>query len=70
MPLNESPEAIPMKIVHVETGRHLYGGAQQVLWLVEGLAASDVEGLLVSLRLHFDIKHEYTSEDRVLLSSL
>jgi len=36
-----------MKIVHVETGRHLYGGAQQVLWLLEGLAASDVDSLLV-----------------------
>ena len=47
MPLNESPEASPMKIVHVETGRHLYGGAQQVLWLLEGLAARNVEGLLV-----------------------
>lgn len=47
MPLNESPEAGPMKIVHVETGRHLYGGAQQVLWLLDGLAARDVEGLLV-----------------------
>ena len=47
MPLSGSREAIPMKIVHVETGRHLYGGAQQVLWLVEGLAACDVEGLLV-----------------------
>jgi glycosyltransferase involved in cell wall biosynthesis len=36
-----------MKIVHVETGRHLYGGAQQVLWLHEGLAERDVESLLV-----------------------
>jgi len=32
--------------------------------------AGDIEGLLVSLRLHFDIKHEFVSEDRVLLSSL
>ncbi len=47
MPLNESPEATPMKIVHLETGRHLYGGAQQVLWLLEGLAARDIDGLLV-----------------------
>ena len=47
MPLHESPPVIPMKIVHVETGRHLYGGAQQVLWLVEGLAARNVDGLLV-----------------------
>lgn len=26
-----------MKSLHVETGRHLYGGAQQVLWLLAGL---------------------------------
>jgi glycogen synthase len=36
-----------MKIVHVETGRHFYGGAQQVLWLLEGLAARGVDNLLV-----------------------
>lgn len=28
-----------MKIVHVETGRHLYGGALQVQYLMQGLAA-------------------------------
>ena len=37
----------PVKIVHVETGRHFYGGAQQVIWLIKGLAARDVENLLV-----------------------
>lgn len=47
MPFDGSPAATSMKIVHVETGRHLYGGAQQVLWLLEGLAARNVEGLLV-----------------------
>lgn len=36
-----------MKIVHVETGRHFYGGAQQVIWLINGLAARGVENLLV-----------------------
>jgi hypothetical protein len=36
-----------MKIVHVETGRHFYGGAQQVIWLIEGLAARGIENLLV-----------------------
>ncbi len=36
-----------MKIVHVETGRHFYGGAQQVIWLIDGLAARGVENLLV-----------------------
>ena len=28
-----------MKILHVEAGKHLYGGARQVLYIVEGLAA-------------------------------
>jgi len=37
----------PMKIVHVETWRHFYGGAQQVIWLIKGLAARGIENLLV-----------------------
>ena len=36
-----------MKIVHVETGRHFYGGAQQVIWLIQGLAKRDVDSVLV-----------------------
>jgi glycosyltransferase involved in cell wall biosynthesis len=36
-----------MKIVHVETGRHFYGGAQQVIWLIRGLASHGIENLLV-----------------------
>lgn len=36
-----------MKLVHVETGRHLYGGAQQVAYLLDGLAAEGVDNLLV-----------------------
>jgi hypothetical protein len=36
-----------MKIVHVETGRHFYGGAQQVVWLVRGLVDRGVDSLLV-----------------------
>lgn len=36
-----------MKIMHVETGRHFYGGAQQVVWLIGGLAARGVDNLLV-----------------------
>ena len=36
-----------MKIVHVETGMHLYGGAQQVAYLLGGLAQQGVENLLV-----------------------
>ncbi len=36
-----------MHIVHLETGRHLYGGAQQVLYLLEGLAHAGVRSTLV-----------------------
>lgn len=36
-----------MKIVHVETGRHLYGGGQQVLWLIDGLNQSGIHNVLV-----------------------
>jgi glycosyltransferase involved in cell wall biosynthesis len=36
-----------MKIVHVETGRHFFGGAQQVIWLIKGLAEKGVESMLV-----------------------
>lgn len=35
-----------MKLAHVETGMHLYGGAQQVAYLLEGLAASGVDNVL------------------------
>lgn len=35
-----------MKILHVESGRHLYGGARQVLYIVNGLAARGVENVL------------------------
>ena len=37
----------PMKVVHVETGRRFYGGAQQVIWLMQGLHDRDVESVLV-----------------------
>lgn len=36
-----------MKIVHVETGRHFYGGPQQVIWLIRGLDGRGVESVLV-----------------------
>ena len=36
-----------MKVIHVETGRHLYGGAQQVLYLCEGLEKRGIDCLLV-----------------------
>lgn len=35
-----------MKVLHIESGRHLYGGARQVLYLMEGLARHGVENLL------------------------
>lgn len=36
-----------MHVVHVETGRHVYGGAMQVLNLITGLAERGVRGTLV-----------------------
>ena len=36
-----------MRIMHLESGRHLYGGARQVRYLIEGLAAHGIENLLV-----------------------
>lgn len=38
-----------MKILHVETGRHFYGGPQQVVYLIDGLRAAQVENVLVCL---------------------
>ena len=35
-----------MRVLHVESGRHLYGGARQVLYIMEGLAHRGVENLL------------------------
>lgn len=39
-----------MKIVHVETGRRFYGGAQQVVWLMRGLQSRGIENVLVCAR--------------------
>jgi glycosyltransferase involved in cell wall biosynthesis len=36
-----------VKLVHVETGLHLYGGAQQVAFLLEGLSARGIDNVLV-----------------------
>ncbi len=36
-----------MKILHVETGRHLYGGPQQVLYLIAALAERGCDNTLV-----------------------
>jgi glycosyltransferase involved in cell wall biosynthesis len=38
----------PVKILHVEAGRHLYGGARQVLYLLEGLPRHEVRNFLVA----------------------
>lgn len=35
-----------MKVLHIEAGRHLYGGPQQVLYLLEGLAERGIENIL------------------------
>lgn len=37
----------PRRVMHVEMGRHLYGGAQQVVHLVTGLAERGIESILV-----------------------
>jgi glycosyltransferase involved in cell wall biosynthesis len=36
-----------MKIVHVETGRHLYGGPQQVIYLCRGLLGRGIDSIIV-----------------------
>lgn len=36
-----------MRVAHVESGRHLYGGARQVLHLIEGAGARGVDNVLV-----------------------
>ncbi|MFK7885595.1 MAG: glycosyltransferase [Gammaproteobacteria bacterium] len=36
-----------MKVLHLEAGRHLYGGARQVVYLLEGLREHDVQNVLV-----------------------
>jgi glycosyltransferase involved in cell wall biosynthesis len=41
-----------VKIVHLETGRHLYGGARQVGYLINALADRGVENLLVCCEGH------------------
>ena len=39
-----------MRIMHIEAGRHLYGGARQVCYLIDGLGAEGVENMLVCAR--------------------
>ncbi len=38
-----------MKILHVETGRHLYGGAQQVIYLAKGLQERGIDNSVVCI---------------------
>jgi glycosyltransferase involved in cell wall biosynthesis len=35
-----------VKVLHVEAGRHLYGGARQVLYIIDGLAGRGVNNVL------------------------
>lgn len=35
-----------MKVLHIETGRHLYGGARQVAYIIEGLHRHGIENIL------------------------
>jgi len=35
-----------LKLLHIETGKHLYGGAQQVMYLLDGLRARGYESIL------------------------
>lgn len=39
-----------MRILHIESGRHLYGGGAQVRYLIEGLQAEGVDNVLVCAR--------------------
>jgi glycosyltransferase involved in cell wall biosynthesis len=39
-----------MRVVHLEAGRHLYGGARQVAHLIAGLEQLDVENVLLCAR--------------------
>ena len=39
-----------MRIAHIESGMHLYGGAAQVRYLLEGLSAAGVDNVLIAAR--------------------
>lgn len=39
-----------MRIAHIESGRHLYGGARQVLYLIDGLRREGVDNVLICPR--------------------
>ncbi len=44
--VDEAMHGVPRCVLHVEAGRHLYGGAQQVLYLMEGLARQGIDNRL------------------------
>ena len=45
---NTSPSRLQsLRVVHVETGRHLYGGAQQVVYIAAGLQQRGIDSILV-----------------------
>jgi len=54
-----------MKILHVETGRNLWGGAQQVLYLVQGLGRLGVANLLVCTE-HGAVAHHAPGDCRTI----
>ncbi|MCF6211558.1 MAG: glycosyltransferase family 4 protein [Gammaproteobacteria bacterium] len=39
--------SVPLTVLHVEAGRHLYGGALQVVYLLRGLQAEGVRNILI-----------------------
>lgn len=39
-----------MRVVHIEAGMHLYGGAAQAVYLIQGLAAKGIDNVLVCPR--------------------
>jgi glycosyltransferase involved in cell wall biosynthesis len=39
-----------MRVMHLESGRNLYGGAEQVRYLIEGLSALGIDNVLVCAR--------------------
>ncbi len=43
-----------MHVVHLETGRHLYGGARQVLYLLEGLSWEHLQSTLSDGQISVD----------------
>lgn len=53
-----------MKVIHVETGMHLWGGAQQVLYLIGGLGRLGVDNVLVCAQ-GSEVSNRVTNECKV-----